>query len=57
MTKRKFALLQTVLLPNQILCFQEKLLKAYFESSYFNLRKDYSKLDFDVLKKQILVRI
>ena len=34
--------------------FQEKLLKAYFESSYFNLSKDYSKLDFDVLKKQIL---
>ena len=34
--------------------FQEKLLKAYFESPYFNLSIGYIKLDFDVLKKQIL---
>lgn len=34
--------------------FQEKLIKAYFESPYFSILKGYSKLDFDVLKKQIL---
>lgn len=34
--------------------FQEKLLKAYFESSYYDYVKGYNKLDFDVLKKQIL---